>query len=48
MAVSGHLKWLATGGSDGKLILRATGAIVSKKFGVSKLVYFSVYLVPIT
>ena len=30
MAVSGHLKWLATGGPDGKLILRATGAIVSK------------------
>ena len=30
MAVSAHLKWLATGGPDGKMILRATGAIVSK------------------
>ena len=29
MAVSSHLKWLATGGPDGILILRATGAIVS-------------------
>jgi len=27
MAVSSHLKWLATGGPDGILILRATGAI---------------------
>ena len=29
MAVSSHLKWLVTGGPDGVLILRATGAIVS-------------------
>ena len=29
IAPSGHLKWLATGGPDGKLIMRATGAIVS-------------------
>eukprot|EP00795_Rhopilema_esculentum_P012071 gene12071-2664_t len=27
IAPSGHLKWLATGGPDGKLIMRATGAI---------------------
>ena len=29
ISASTHLRWLATGAPDGKLILRATGAIVS-------------------
>ncbi len=30
LALSPHLKWLATCGADGKLVLRAVGALVSK------------------
>ena len=30
LALSPHLKWLATCGADGKLVLRAVGALVCK------------------
>lgn len=32
IATSSHHKWIATGGPDGQLILRAIGAIVSTCF----------------